>query len=130
MGAALSGFPLPLANMTSLRSYVYIGNLVAAIEHGIIAGLRGKYNVTDNEDVSLRDLVGLMARSAGKRARLFAVPSPLLKLVMRIMGPGRFEKISGEFILSSARLCATGYVPPYGLEQGIRATVASGADGE
>ncbi|MCE9598455.1 MAG: NAD-dependent epimerase/dehydratase family protein [Spirochaetia bacterium] len=123
MRAAVSGIPLPLGGMTANRNYVYVGNLLSAIQHGIEKGLVGTYNVTDGGEVCLPDLLRSMARLYGRRARLIAIPPRLLRLVARLISPEAYAKISGEFTLSTDKLAATGFIPPYTLEDGLRETM-------
>lgn len=121
--AATSGVPLPLGGMTASRHYVYVGNLLAAVQHGIEGGLVGTYNVTDGGEVRLPDLLRSMARMAGRKARLISIPPRFLRLVARLISPDAYAKISGEFTLNTEKLQATGFKPPHSLEDGLRETM-------
>ena len=80
--AVVSGRRLPLASVRNHRSLLYVGNLVEAIEATVTApGLSsGVHFVADAEAVSTPDLVRAIAVAWKVKARLFAVPEPLLRM--------------------------------------------------
>jgi UDP-N-acetyl-alpha-D-quinovosamine dehydrogenase len=80
--AVMSGRSLPLASVRNHRSLLYLGNLVEAIEAAIAApALRsGVHFVADAEAVSTPDLVRAIAVAWKVKARLFAVPVPMLRI--------------------------------------------------
>ncbi|MCL2020617.1 MAG: NAD-dependent epimerase/dehydratase family protein [Betaproteobacteria bacterium] len=120
---AQSGLPLPLAGINNRRSFVNIPNcvdfLLAAACHPESGGR--VLLVSDREDVATPDLLRMLAHAAGKRARLFAVPPPLLQMACTLLGQkARFAKISGNFQIDPAASCALlGWQPRVSLAEGI-----------
>ena len=85
-----SGVPLPFAGIENRRSLIFLGNLVDATA---IACLRpdaaGRVLlVRDALDLSTPELVTALAEGLGRRARLFALPAPILALALRAPGLG------------------------------------------
>ena len=77
-----SGLPLPLAGIRNRRSFVYIGNLVDAIDRvAAMPGISGRiFNVADDEMVSTPELIRFVAEATGRKARLWPVPDWSLKV--------------------------------------------------
>ena len=120
---ATSGLPLPLAGINNRRSFINIPNcvdflLTAACHPG--AGWRILL-ATDREDVSTPDLIRAIARESGKSARLFPVPSGLLKMACSLLGQkARFEKLAGNFQIDPEASCALlDWSPKVGFAEGI-----------
>ncbi|RFC50365.1 MAG: Nucleoside-diphosphate-sugar epimerase [Verrucomicrobia bacterium] len=80
-----SGLPLPLAGIRNRRSFVYIGNLVDAIDRvAVTPGISGRvFHVADDEAVSTPELIQFLAEAAGRKARLWPVPDWSLRLAAR-----------------------------------------------
>ena len=80
--AVVSGRRMPLASVRNHRSLLYLGNLVEALEAAIAAPAiqSGVHFVADAEAVSTPDLVRAIAVAWRVKARLFAVPVPMLRL--------------------------------------------------
>ena len=80
--AVVSGRRLPLASVRNHRSLLYLGNLVEALEAAIAAEAlqSGVHFVADAEAVSTPDLVRAIAVAWRVKARLFAVPVPMLRI--------------------------------------------------
>jgi nucleoside-diphosphate-sugar epimerase len=77
------GLPVPLASVRNARAMLGLDNLVDVIElslrHPDASG--ETLLVADDEALSTPDLFGIVARSMGKRARLFPVPVTILRAV-------------------------------------------------
>ena len=82
------GIPLPFGAINNRRSLVYIDNLVdlivICIDHASAANQT--FLVSDGEDLSTTMLLGRMARSLGKPARLIPVPGWILEYGARALG--------------------------------------------
>lgn len=124
--AVARGWPFPLAAVRNQRSLIYVGNLVSAIvrclEHPAAAGRT--YLVADGEPVSTVELIRAIACALRRPARLFPVPTGLLRLAGRLTGRGdAVERLLGslavDFSLIRRELAWT---PPYTFEEGIQAT--------
>ncbi|HMU83117.1 MAG TPA: NAD-dependent epimerase/dehydratase family protein [Leptospiraceae bacterium] len=117
--AVQKGWPLPVGSIRSLRSYVFVDNLLSAAEMFLRSERSGIWNVTDDEDVSLADLAHRIARAS--RSSDFSFRFPLFPLrVMGILRPGMYDKVAGEFTLDIGRLKACGYEPSFSVNEGLR----------
>jgi len=125
----LAGLPLPLSGIENRRSFVGIGNctdfLLAAALHPEAAGR--VLLVSDREDVSTPDLLRLIARVLGKKARLFFVPPAFLRALCFLPGlRARYEKMSANFQIDPAASCQLlGWQPKLSLAEGIAAMCAT-----
>jgi UDP-N-acetyl-alpha-D-quinovosamine dehydrogenase len=121
-GLVHRGVPLPFGAVRNRRSMLYVGNLVAAVTAVLerpAAGFR-VFFASDRRDVSLPDLVRLIGVALGRPARLLPVPPGLLRLVLPSAEAGR---LIGSLAVDASSLAqATGYQPPFSIEQGLRAT--------
>jgi nucleoside-diphosphate-sugar epimerase len=74
--------PLPFGRINNRRSMVSVGNLVnfliVCASHPAAAG--NTFLISDDHDVSIAELITLMARAMGRKPRLFPVPESLLRL--------------------------------------------------
>jgi len=119
----LAHMPLPLAGIDNLRSFINIPNCVDFLHTAAChPDASGRILLaSDQEDVSTPDLIRALARASGKTARLFPVPSKLLKMVCTLLGQkAKFEKLAGNFQIdptASATLLA--WSPKVGLAEGI-----------
>jgi UDP-glucose 4-epimerase len=123
-----SGVPLPLGSVHNLRSMVALDNLVDFLllcaAHPAAAG--SVWMVSDQQDVSISQLIRLIARAMNKPARLFPVPPGLLAASAAILG----RRAAAGRLLDSLQVDAgpavarLGWTPPLDVENGIRRTVA------
>jgi nucleoside-diphosphate-sugar epimerase len=120
------GIPLPLTGANNLRSLLYVGNLVDALiacaTHPAAAGQT--YLVSDGEDVSTAMLVEKIARALERKSRAFYFPPGLLRAVAAVLGRAeQVDRLFGALRVSDEKIRSElGWVPPYTLEQGLRAT--------
>ncbi len=116
------GIPLPFGAVRNRRSMLYVGNLVAAVKAVLErpqAGFR-TFFVTDLRDLSLPELLRLIAGALGRRARLLPVPPGLLRLILPSAEAGR---LIGSLAVDASSLSReTGYGAPCTVEEGLRAT--------
>ena len=126
LAAIDKGFPLPLAGARNLRSLVYVGNLVdALIACAIHPSTAGQtYLVSDGEDVSTATLVEKISQALGRNNRSFYVSPGLLRAAATVLGRGdQLDRLFGTLRVNDQKLRnELGWVPPYTLEQGLRAT--------
>jgi nucleoside-diphosphate-sugar epimerase len=135
-----SGLPLPLGAVRNRRSFLFVGNLVDAVERCLWhpAASRRAFPVSDGEDLSTVALVRRLARTAERRVRLVPVPLPLLRFLARLGDVAQARRGGGSGFDSYAleRLCsslvvdasalreATGWAPPFTLDEGLAITLA------
>jgi nucleoside-diphosphate-sugar epimerase len=83
-----AGVPLPFGSIDNRRSLVNVWNLVDLLQ--TVAKLEDSFNtwlVSDNQDVSTARLVEVMSEALGaRRARLWKVPVPLLRVLGTLAG--------------------------------------------
>lgn len=118
--------PLPLSMVNNKRSMIYIGNLVdviiKCIEHPKAAN--ETFLVSDGQDISTPELIRMIARVMGKKARLFLCPAPLLKMIGKIAGKSdEIERLTGSLQIDSAKIRRElSWTPPFTMEQGLKET--------
>jgi nucleoside-diphosphate-sugar epimerase len=130
------GRPLPLGAVRNQRSLLYLGNLCAAIP-AVLEPSRSTDRVfflSDGRDVSTPELIRLIGAALGKPARLVPVPPILFRLAGRMgdaidrLRPFPLTSAAVDRLVSSltvdstAFTRATGYRPPYSVEEGLSAT--------
>lgn len=122
-----AGVPLPLASIRSKRSLVGIDNLVDFLtlctSHPATPGK--VWLVSDQQDLTIGELIGLIASAMDRPARLFPMPPSLLKNAARFLG----KASAGGRLLDPLCVDATpasillGWKPPVAPDEGIRRTV-------
>jgi len=126
MNLVARGVPLPLGAVNNRRSFIYTGNLAAAIIKALdtpqAAGRT--YLVSDGEDVSTPDLVRGLARALGVKPRLPSFPLAALGLAATLAGKrAEFVRLSGSLQVDSSRIRRElDWRPPFTLAQGLEPT--------
>lgn len=123
-----SGVPLPLGGIRNRRSMVALDNLVDFLllcaTHPSAAG--ATWMVSDNRDLSLPELITLIATAMCRPARLLPVPAGLLAAGAALLG----RRAAAGRLLDSLQvdvrpaLERLGWTPPLDVETGIRLAVA------
>ncbi len=119
------GIPLPLAAVTqNRRSLVALDNLVdlivTCLNHP--AAANQIFLVSDGEDLSTAQLLKRMSAAMGQPARLFYVPSALLKLGVAVLNkPGIYQRLCGTLQLDMAKTHQLlDWTPPLSVDEGLR----------
>jgi len=126
---AQKGWPLPLGAIRNRRSLLYLGNFVDAIrlcvEHPAAAGKT--FLLDDGEAVSTPDLIRAVAHAMGRSARLLAVPVKVVELAGALSGKhAAVARLTGSLWVDSSLIRSRlNWAPPYSMEAGLAATVAS-----
>lgn len=133
--------PLPFGGIENKRSFIYVGNLIHAIESCLQhnGASRETFLVSDSEILSTRELTEIIGQKMGITTNFFDVPRGILSYVGRV--GDLFETVSGRSIgvntYSLSRLigslhvsCAhinsrIGWYPPYTFEDAIDITLNS-----
>lgn len=96
------GIPLPFGAINNQRSLLALDNLASAIllasQHP--ASANQTFLLADNEDVSLTQLIKLIAQLQGKKARLIPVPVRWMQFVAKVLG----KQAVAERLLSSLQI--------------------------
>jgi nucleoside-diphosphate-sugar epimerase len=119
------GVPLPLAAVTqNRRSLVALDNLVDLIATCLShpAAANQTFLVSDGEDLSTVDLLKRMGAALGCPARLFHLPSGLLKLgAALVRKPGIYQRLCGSLQLDIAKTRQLlGWSPLVSVDEGLR----------
>ncbi len=120
--------PLPLGGIANRRSMIYVGNLADAVirclAHPDAAGRT--YLVGDGEDVSTPELIRRVAGALKRPARLFAVPSVMLRLAGGMVGQSAaVARLLGSLQIDDGRIRRElGWTPPFAMLQGMEKTAA------
>lgn len=119
------GVPLPLAAVTNnRRSLVALDNLVdlivTCLNHP--AAANQTLLVSDGEDLSTADLLRRVGAALGRPARLFYVPTTLLKLGATVVSkPGIYERLCGSLQLDITKTRQLlDWTPPLSVDEGLR----------
>jgi nucleoside-diphosphate-sugar epimerase len=133
-----SQVPLPLDGIKNRRSFVFVGNLVDAIECAAFTpGLSGRvFHVADDEAVSTPDLIREIGIAAGQRVRLWPAPRWSLGLAARGgdlaarlgvrtgLDTYSLRRLESSLTVSIEALkTASGWRPRVSLADGLRATL-------
>ena len=123
------GLPLPLAGIVeNRRSLVALDNLVdfivTCLRHPAAANQR--FLVSDGEDLSTAMLLRRIGRAQGKPARLFHMPSFMLKLGAACVGGNDvYRRLCGSLQVDISKARALlGWSPSVSVDEGLRRAVA------
>lgn len=115
---------LPFGGINNFRSVVYIGNLVALLQHIINNQVSGIFIAGDKSPISTTELVKLIGKGLGKKRRLIKVPKWILKIASYIK-PAFVDRLFGSLVLDNSHTNDfLKYIPPYSSEEGLRDMVA------
>lgn len=129
MRAVQRGLPLPLACAThNRRSLIALDNLVdlliTCMDHP--AAANQTFLASDGEDLSTADLLRRLGQAMGRPARLWPVPTSLLRLVATMLGKGSVaQRLLGNLQLDIDHTRETlGWTPPITVDEGLRRAAA------
>lgn len=124
-----TGLPIPFGSATGAKNFVYIDNLLSAIEklvfHPGVAG--GAYLVSDSGTTSTAALLRIMSCALGRAPRVYPFPVGAFMSLGRLLGRSQdMQRLFEPFYLDSRRLtAATGWRPHVALEEGVAITAAA-----
>jgi nucleoside-diphosphate-sugar epimerase len=122
------GLPLPFSAVHNHRSFLGVRNFVDFLltVSGSGSGRSGVYLPADREDISTPGLIELIARTMGRKARLFPVWPPVLKAGAALLGRSAiYEQLCESLVVdSSACLKDFGWTAPFTQKELIAETVA------
>lgn len=119
--------PLPLKRVQNMRSFIFIGNLINAINKVIQSEQKSRatYLISDGEDCSTSQLISKMSHILGRPCRLFAFPPNLLDLLLKILRKGQMgQRLFSSLTVSNQKFKKDlDWTPPYTLDEGLRLTL-------
>ena len=120
------GLPLPFASISARRSYLGLDNLASAIDALLAAQPPGYrvFNVSDQEDVTLPDLLKRIGAALGVPVRLFPVSPRLIEMAGTVTGKtAEVERLLAPLMLDSTSLShSVGWHPAASLDEGLART--------
>jgi UDP-glucose 4-epimerase len=114
LGALLSMLPFsPFGRAHKQRSYVSVNNFCSFICYLLKSNVTpGIYNISDNHDLSTRELCEWIASAQNRKIRHVPIPRRLMKMAFSVLGRSdHYNKIYGEFRLNIDKALATGWKP-------------------
>jgi nucleoside-diphosphate-sugar epimerase len=117
---ANSGFPSPLGKIDNKRSFISVFNLsdfvIACIKAEDI--IQETFLVSDNQDISTKDLLTLLYKQTGKKNRLVKVSYRLLHNCLKLVGKSvLLEKLCCNLQVDNQyAMRKLGWSPPYSVE--------------
>jgi len=140
-----TGIPLPLGGIRNRKSFLFVGNLISAIEKAMFApqASRRRFSLSDGASLSTTDLVRNIAALRPRGVRVFPFPVRLLELgglvgdqVQRLTGRSiGWDSYSVDRLCSSLEVDCTEFCaalqwsPPYSMEQGLAITLGAESSG-
>ena len=133
-GLTKRGLPWPLAAFENKRSFASIGNVCAAVEALCERGVNGVYPIADDEMLSTKRLIELIAETCRKPARLWRLPKPMMKAAAKIgdvlhlpLNTERLGKLTEDNFVDNSELkkLLRWEKMPIAAEEGMRITLAS-----
>jgi UDP-glucose 4-epimerase len=127
MRAVSSGIPLPLGAIENQRSMVAIENLVDLIllctQHPLAPGK--VFLVSDDQDVSLSNLLRKLIAMMKVRTLLIPIPVPTIRFMAQVLGKRNVaQRLCGSLQVDIQKTKdLLGWKPPFTLDQGLQKTV-------
>ena len=114
----------PLGDAENRRSLVNVDNLAALIFHLIDRNISGTFCATDSEPLSSLGILQKMADRMPKHGRIVAMPKPF-RWGLQSLAPGTARRLLGSFVIEDDSANRIGFEPPFTMDQGFDAMVAT-----
>jgi len=133
-GLIKKGIPYPIGAVNNKRSFVSVENLCFIIQQILDDDVEsGLYHIADDEPTYTHDLIHMIADLTGKRARIWTIPPPVLKIIAKIgnvlpipLNDHRLVKLTGDFLVSNTKIKrAIGKPLPVKAKDGLKKTINS-----
>lgn len=119
---AKTALPLPFAGLDNRRSLLALDNLTSAVSFVLREEQTANetYLVADAQPITVADLVAAMREGLGRPPHLVRVPQGAVRRILKSFGKeADWERVSGEFVISSAKLMGIGWRPAVVTHDGI-----------
>lgn len=115
--------PLPFGCFKNKSSYLFVGNLASFIEYCAFNGdaFRNILVVSDFDDKSIVEIVGMIRRCRDAANPIFYIPSPVLEIFFTLIGKvSAYRKMSeGDVVLLPSDNFYLNWTPPFNFEEAI-----------
>lgn len=106
------GFPYLLGSVNNCRSFTSIENLTFVIHELLQNDIQlGLYHIADDEPTYSHDLIRLIGKVTGRKARIIFVPLKLLKIISKLgnymhlpINDHRLLKLTEDFVVSNEKI--------------------------
>jgi len=119
---AKSAMPLPFDGLDNRRSLLGLDNLLSAISFVLNSkqAANETFLVADAESITVADLVAAMREGLGRPPHLMSVPQGAVRRILKSFGrEDDWERITGQFVISPAKLMGIGWRPAISTRDGI-----------
>jgi UDP-4-keto-D-QuiNAc 4-reductase len=121
------GIPLPFAAIRNARSMIFVDTLADAILACTLhpSALDKTFLVSDGQDLSTPETVGLIAQQMGRKSKLISIPPGLLLCLARIVRQKSLaDRLCGSLQIDSSQIRATlGWEPKITVKDAIAKSV-------
>jgi nucleoside-diphosphate-sugar epimerase len=130
----ITGIPWPLGSFENKRSFLSIENLCFVIREIIEKEIEpGVYQVADDEPLSTKELINLMAITLNRKNWIVQIPKSLIVGFARIgdvlrlpLNSERLKKLTESYVVSNSKLVkALGHPLPINTKDGLSKTIQS-----
>lgn len=129
------GIPWPLGAFENRRTFTSIENICFAVNSVLTKDVpSGIYNMGDDEALSTNELIEVICKSLGKKARIWRLPKGMMNGIAKVGGllhlplnPERLRKLTENYVSSNAKIKAALGVEkmPVGAREGLKITLDS-----
>jgi len=120
--------PLPFGLVHNKRSMIYLENLVDFIVCCVYhpKAVNEIFLISDDQDLSLSELIGSIRRVMGKKSLLFPVPVKLFEFLGSLVRrQAVIERLTGNLQVNSSKArTLLGWSPPYSVSKALEVTVS------
>ena len=129
------GIPWPLASFENRRSFLSIDNLNYLVYKIINSDIpSGIYNFADDKTISTNELVRIIAKTSGKREKLWHISAGLISGVAKLgdiiklpLNSERLKKLTESYVVSNQKIKTALNIDslPISAEEGMKKTIES-----
>jgi|GEM_PF-140960 len=122
MRLAASPLPLPLGSLTAQRSLLDLAALADAISHSLTSKLASRqiFLVSDNEPVTVPDILRAMRAGLNRRPALLPIPPMMLARAAAVLRKQHiWQRLTSDLIATNTKLRETGWTPQHATAQSI-----------
>lgn len=129
------GIPWPLASFENRRSFLSIDNLNYLVDKIITSDIpSGIYNFADDKAISTNELVRIIAKTSGKKEKLWQISAGLISGVAKLgdkiklpLNSERLKKLTESYVVSNQKIKTALNIDslPVSAEEGMKRTIAS-----